>query len=145
MRALLNCLMTVVSLNCDDNDDCVFTNDNVTGIWTIGSNIFVGGAVAAAASAGNSWPHQVISWEYLDTNGGWQSDPQLTVSGNININILCINIDISTVEGAPGYPEKLIVKDKTGDRANLAGVYRRQGDSRVWKYGDYELSFNGKY
>ena len=75
-----------------------------------------------------------------------ESDPQLTVTGNININILCHNVDIiSTVEGAPGYPENLIVKDKTGDRANLAGVYRRQGDSRVWKYGDYELSFNGEY
>ena len=61
----------------------------------------------------------------------------LTPSLNIHI--------ISTVEGVPEYPENLIVKDLTGDRANLAGVYRRQGDSRVWKYGDLELSFNGKY
>ena len=52
----------------------------------------------------------------------------------------CIN-----VVGAPEYPENMTVKDQTGDRANLAGVYRRQGDSRVWKYGDYELSFNGEY
>ena len=96
MRDQLNCLLTVVSLYCDDNDDCVFTNYDVTGGWTIGSNRIDGGGVAAAASAENSWPHQVISWEYLDTiNGGWQYDPQLTVTGNININILCLNIDIS--------------------------------------------------
>ena len=37
------------------------------------------------------------------------------------------------------------MKDLTGDRANLAGVYRRQGEDRVWKYGDFELSFNGEY
>ena len=68
------------------------------------------------------------------------------MTGNININILCLNINIiSTVEGAPEYPETLTVEDLTGDRANLAGVYRREGDSRVWTYGDFELSFNGKY
>ena len=49
------------------------------------------------------------------------------------------------IEGAPGYPEKLTVKDQTGDRANLVGVYRRQGDRKIWKYEDFELSFNGKY
>ena len=55
------------------------------------------------------------------------------------------NYEIS--EGPPGigYPQRLVVKDDTGHRANLAGVYRRQGDSRTWKYGEYELSFNGKY
>ena len=52
---------------------------------------------------------------------------------------------MNNVEGAPGYPDKLIVKDMTGDRANLAGVYRRQGKSPVWKHRNYELSFNGKY
>ena len=56
---------------------------------------------------------------------------------------------MSTVEGPPQppYPTTINVKDLTGDgdRANLAGVYRRQGDSRVWKYGDLKLSFNGKY
>ena len=57
-----------------------------------------------------------------------------------------INIIISAVEGPPpGYPENLTVQDQTGDRANLAGVYMRQGDSPVWKYGDFQLSFNGKY
>ena len=64
----------------------------------------------------------------------------------IKCDILCLNINIiSTVEGTPEYPENLIVKEQTGDRANLAGVYGRQGDSRVWKYGDFELSFNGEY
>ena len=95
--------------------------------------------------AGGLWPHQVRSWKYA-VPGRWESDPLLTVTGNININILCLNINIiSTVEGAPEYPENLTVKDKSGDRANLAGVYKRQGDSKVWKYEDFELSFNGKY
>ena len=103
------------------------------------------GAVTTADPAGVQWPHQVKAWEYLN-DGEWVSDPLLTVTGNISINILCLNINIiSTVEGPTEYPEKLTVKDITGDRANLAGVYRRQGDSRVWKYGDLELSFNGKY
>ena len=78
--------------------------------------------------------------------GGWQSDPLLNVTGNININIFCANTNILlTLVGVPEYPENLTVKDETGERANLAGVYRRQGDSRVWKYEDYELSFNGEY
>ena len=111
----------------------------------IGDRLTENGGVATAAPAGDLWPHQVMSWAYVDISGVLQYDPQLTVTGNININFLCLNIDISTVEGAPRYPESLIVKDLTEDRANLAGVYRRQGDSRVWKYGDYELSFNGKY
>ena len=95
--------------------------------------------------AGDQWPHQVRAWEYWDDK--WLSDPLLTVTGNININILCLNINIiSTLEGPPPpYPSTLKVEDLTGDRANLAGVYRRQGVSRVWKYGDLELSFNGKY
>ena len=52
---------------------------------------------------------------------------------------------ISTVEGAPEYPENITIKDKTGENSDLAGVYRRQGEDRVWKYGDFELSFNGEY
>ena len=151
MRALLNCFTTVVSLYFDDDDDdCVFANNDFTVRgWTIGE-LKLGYGLGTAAPAGDLWPHQVISWEYW--SGGilgiqeYRSDPQLTVIGNINCNILCLDIDISILEGAPpGYPENLIVKDQTGDRANLAGVYRRQGDSRVWKYGDYELSFNGEY
>ena len=148
MLKVLNCSTRVVSLYCDD---CVFTKNDITeGVWTIGKTLTDTGSVGTAVLAGDLWPHQVISWEYW--SGGilgiqeYRSDPQLTVIGNINCNILCLNIDISILEGAPpGYPENLIVKDQTGDRANLAGVYRRQGDSRVWKYGDFELSFNGKY
>ena len=54
-------------------------------------------------------------------------------------------LTISTVEGAPEYPENINIKDKTGENSDLAGVYRRQGEDRVWKYGDFELSFNGEY
>ena len=54
-------------------------------------------------------------------------------------------LTISTVEGAPEYPENITIKDKTGENSDLAGVYRRQGEDRVWKYGDFELSFNGEY
>ena len=93
--------MTVVSLYCDDNDDCVFTNDDITvGKWVISEYpVFDGVAtvdVGTAAPAEDLWPHQVISWEYWDTiSGEMEPDPQLTVTGNININILCLNIDIS--------------------------------------------------
>ena len=115
----------------------------------IGDLVINVGGVATTARAGGLWPHQVsglLPWMYWDRiSGEVEFDSQLTVTGNININILCLDSDISTVEGAPEYPENLIVMDLTGDRANLAGVYRRQGDSRVWKYGDYELSFNGEY
>ena len=53
-------------------------------------------------------------------------------------------LTITTVEGAPPeYPEIITIKDKTGENSDLAGVYRRQGEDRVWKYGDFELSFKG--
>ena len=52
-------------------------------------------------------------------------------------------LTISTVEGATEYPENINIKDKTGENSDLAGVYRRQGEDRVWKYGDFELSFKG--
>ena len=125
----------------EDDNDCVIDNDITGGHWKIGT-IFV----QSEDKAEDLLPHQVRSWKYYDDELEWQSDSLLTVTGNINIDILRLYIDIiSTVEGAPGYPESLTVKDKTGDRANFAGVYRRQGDSRVWKYGDNELSFNGKH
>ena len=114
------------------------------GNWLIGPDPATNsGAVITADPPGDQWPHEVKAWEYLNDDK-WVSDPLLTMTGNININILCLNI-ISTVEGPTEYPERITVKDITGDRANLAGVYRRQGDSRVWKYGDFKLSFNGKY
>ena len=147
MTELGNCFMTMVSLYCDDDDWVITDNDITAGYWLIGSDPATNsGGVGTVDPAGDQWPHQVRDWKYYTTSGGWQSDPLLTVTGNININILCLNINIiSTVEGHPGYPENLNVTDLTGDRVNLAGVYRRQGDSRVWKYGDLELSFNGKY
>ena len=86
--------MTVVGLYCDDDNDCVFTNYDVTGTWTIGNNIIDGGGVGTAAPAGDLWPHQVMPWEYLDRFNELQSDPLLTVTGNININILCLYINI---------------------------------------------------
>ena len=79
-----------VSLYCDDDDDdCVITDNDITGgNWLIGSDPATDlGGVATAEPAGDLWPHQVRSWEYY-SGGKWQSDPQLTVTGNININIL---------------------------------------------------------
>ena len=52
-------------------------------------------------------------------------------------------LTISTVEGAPEYPEIINIKDKTGENSDLAGVYSRQGENRVWKYRDFEFSFKG--
>jgi len=121
-------------LYCDDDDDCVITKNDITGgRWLIGDPATNVGGVTTVVDpleilAGDLWPHQVRSWEYAQ-GGKWEGvDPQLTV----------------TEEPPPEYPENLIVKDLTGDRANLEGVYRRQGDSRVWKYGDFKFSFNGK-
>ena len=146
MRDLPNCITIVVSIYCVDDDDCDFTNYDITvGKWVIANDARYTIRYDTAAPAGDLLPHQVMSWEYWESWRGGGGDSQLTLTGNININILCLYIDISTVEGAPEYPENLIVKDKTGDRANLVGVYRKQGDSRVWKYGDYEVSFNGEY
>ena len=51
------------------------------------------GGVKTVDPAGDLWPHQVRSWEYL-SGGKWQSDLNLTVTGNINIDILYLNIII---------------------------------------------------
>ena len=102
MRDLINCFTTVVSVFCDDDDVCVITNNDITGgRWMIGDPATNFGGVETAATAGNLWPHQVRSWNYWSE--GWQSDPQLIVTGNINIDILYLNIDIiSTVpRGTP--------------------------------------------
>ena len=46
------------------------------------------GGVATVDPAGDQWPHQVRTWNYYTTSGGWfstsgwQSDPLLTVTGN---------------------------------------------------------------
>ena len=73
----------------DYDDDCVITDNNMTGgKWLIGPDPESNSAgVASADPAGSLWPHQVKSWRYV-SGGKLQSDPQLTVTGNININIL---------------------------------------------------------
>ena len=96
----------MVSLCCDDDDDdddddCVITDNDITGgKWVIGPDPatdaggFSTGGVVTGEPAGDLLPHQVRSWQYW--SGGWLSDPELTVivTGNININILCLEIII---------------------------------------------------
>ena len=72
---------------CGDaaDDDCVITDNDITGgNWMIGYN-FGGGAVRTVDPTGDQWPHQVRAWQYAVV-GGWESDPLLTVTGNINNN-----------------------------------------------------------
>ena len=76
----------MVSLHCDDDDDCVINNNDITvGNWWIGPDPATkeSGGVYTAAPAGDLWPHQVRSWQYANAILEWQSDPQLTVTGNI--------------------------------------------------------------
>ena len=49
------------------------------------------GGVGTVDPAGDLWPHQIRSWKYHDPRG-WHSDSRLTVTGNNNFNILCIDI-----------------------------------------------------
>ena len=90
------------------------------------------------------WPSRITDWEYWDGDN-WQPDPLLTVTGNIYIEISAKILTIFTEEGGPGYPESISLVDDTGGRPELAGVYRRQGEDRLWKYRDFQLSFNGEY
>ena len=94
-----------------------------------------------------AWPQDVPDWEYYDYHDEkWQSDPTLTVKGNSNLETSVSILTIFSIEGPPPpYPELVNIKDETGENSERAGVYRRQGDSRVWRYGDFELSFDGKY
>ena len=73
----------------DDNDDCVITDNDITGgYWMIGDDENMAadkGGVATADPAGDLWPHQVRSWEYW-IGDKFQPDPLLTVTGNNNIN-----------------------------------------------------------
>ena len=85
----------MVSLHCDDDDDFVINNNDITGgRWLIGDPANEGGGVATVDPAGDLWPHQIRSWQYQNSIDEWESDPQLTVTGNININILYLNIDV---------------------------------------------------
>ena len=93
------------------------------------------------------WPDEATGWKYYDV-GKWQTDPLLTVTGHININIQfsVLILTISTVERPPpGYPDSLTIRDKTKKKVEFEGNYRRQGNSLVWKYGDYKISRKGKY
>ena len=96
------CFIATVSLYSyyDDDEISVITNNNITGgHWSIGSydgnNIFsldpFQPNVRTVSTAGDRWPYQVMNWQYAAS--GWQNDPQLTVTGNMNINILCLVTD----------------------------------------------------
>ena len=61
------------------------------------------------------------------------------------VHFFVLTLTISTVEGLPEYPEFVTIKDETGNYSELAEVYERQGDSRVWKYGEFEFKYTGKY
>ena len=81
--------MIVVSIYCDD-DDYVITDNCITdGYWGIGDPATDIGDVITSVPAGDLWPHQVVSWIYW-TGDKWQSDPQLTVTGNIGYNIFVL-------------------------------------------------------
>jgi len=100
-----------------------------TGHWLIGDDpASDAGGVSTAEGNLQTWPHQVKGWKYPDYDSKFITDDQLTVT-----------------EGRPEYPESLTIKDETGDSPQLEGVYRRQGDSLMWKYVDYEISYNGKF
>ena len=76
----------------DYDDDCVIIHNDMTGgKWLIGPDPESNSAgVATAFPAGDLWPHQVKSWQYV-SGGKLQSDPQLTViqtfQGNVFISI----------------------------------------------------------
>ena len=62
--------------------------DITGGYWLIGSDPESNSAgVASAVPAGDLLPHQVRSWKFV-SGGKLQTDPQLTVTGNISIIIL---------------------------------------------------------
>ena len=89
MTELRNCFIAMVSLYCDDDDDCVITDNDITGgKWVIGDPATNAGGVRTADPAGDQWPHQVRAWQYSLIGPGWETDPLLTVTGNNNINIL---------------------------------------------------------
>ena len=63
-------------------------NDITEGGWVIGDDPATGnGGVSTADKARDQWPHQVRDWRY-HSDQGWQSDPLLTLTGDIYIDIL---------------------------------------------------------
>ena len=66
----------------------IVTDNNVTGgYWLIGDPATNARYVATVAPANGLWPHNMKVWEWY-SGRGWQSDPLLTVTGNMNIDIL---------------------------------------------------------
>ena len=60
-------------------------NDITVGYWMIGPDPETEkGGVGTVDPAGDQWPHQVRNWKFW-TGKEWESDPSLTVTGNINI------------------------------------------------------------
>ena len=133
-----------------DNGKFLFTEmtfitniDMTGGRWNIGPDPTRDGGGVRTAEVSLELPHQTSEWQFWDGHR-WQTDPLLNVTGNVIILRSLILTISTTVEGAPPeYPEIITIKDETGENSDLAGVYRRQGTGRVWKYGDFELSFNG--
>ena len=60
--------------------------------WAIGTDPVTdaGGWVSTKDPVEDLWPNNIISWRYI-SEGKWQSDPLLTVTGNLQINILSLN------------------------------------------------------
>ena len=137
------CFIVLVSLYCGE---CVGTDIDVTaGRWKIGPDpASNAGGVDTVEGSQTGWPQHITDWEYL-AGGKWHPDPNLSVTGNSYIEISVSILTIFSVEGPPADPELVNILDETGQNSVLAGGYRRQGDSRVWRYGDFELSFNGRY
>ena len=63
-------------------------NHITDGYWMIGYPETDSGGVRTVDPAGDQWPHQVRKWNYAMVGDVWQYDPQLTVTGNIKLNIL---------------------------------------------------------
>ena len=105
MTGLGNCFIAkdcIVSLYCHDDDDnnCLLSlsDNNITaGFWMIGDPASDSGGVGTVDLIGDQWPYQVRDWEYDSGGLGWESDPRLTVTGNININNSCYIIIINIV------------------------------------------------
>ena len=54
--------------------------------WLIGPDPTTSaGGVRTVLSNTNLLPHQISEWEYAIVGGKWQTDPLLTVTGNIII------------------------------------------------------------
>ena len=56
------------------------------GYWLIGEDPATdAGGVSTVVSNTNLLPHQILEWQYVNVDNEWQTDPLLTVTGNIII------------------------------------------------------------